>query len=264
MSFTYDPRLSYSHRVKVLADAVAKPALKDLYLRAMASVDWHRIEAIRTKHAAQLVDFDPGSKLKYLDVPYWTWLRLTEVRNIGLDLSSPKRILDLGCGCAHFALLLRALGHSYVGTDIDEPFYIEMCEALEINRISHCIDRNKALPDFGGPFDLVTAFDICFNYVGTVPGKEGFNGNRIVYFSAQDWTNFLNDLCGQMKYSGRIFFIPNQRLRLDGSYGHEPELLTHFQNIGAKPQIKFRSITYDIAVSDFLIATAPARGGLSA
>lgn len=254
MTPDYDPRLAYADRIGLFAGLVKEPHLRALYLRAMHSVDWQRIEAIREKHAVALANYNPGSKLKYLDVPFWTWLRLNEIKNIGLDQAEPLRILDLGCGCAHFALLVQALGHTYVGTDIDEPFYEDMCRAFNINRVPHRISRQEALPDFGGPFDLVTAFDISFNYVKAVRDEHAFEGVSWLYFSAQDWTNLLADLCSQMNLCGRIYFIPNTQRRDDGSSVHEPELVQHFDELGAKPQVKYRSIIFDLAIREVLTA----------
>src|SRR5439155_15417253 len=49
------------------------------------------------------------------------WLRLNRerVQDLKLHRSAPKRVLDLGCGGGFFLFILKNLGHSVLGIDVE-------------------------------------------------------------------------------------------------------------------------------------------------
>jgi SAM-dependent methyltransferase len=125
----------------------------------------------RSIDAAALADLErrygeadpaPGYS-KYLDVRYWLHAKLRRVHALGLHRPPYRRVLDLGTGTGYFPFLASTLGNSSVALDVgDIPFYDEMIALLGVERHSHTIHAYEPLPALGR-FDLVTAFQICFN-----------------------------------------------------------------------------------------------------
>jgi hypothetical protein len=72
-------------------------------------------------------------------------------------------VLDLGTGTGYFPFLAKTLGNEAVGLDVgDVPFYDEMIALLGVERHVCTIRAFQTLPDLGR-FNLVTAFQICFD-----------------------------------------------------------------------------------------------------
>jgi hypothetical protein len=247
----YDPRLPFPARIEHFSSQIRDPATKAIYAKAMTSVDWPRIERIRAEHAADFANYNPQSKTKYLDIPYWTYRRLIDIKRLNIRKGARLHVLDLGCGCAHIGLLLSAMGHSYAGTDIHDTLYAEICEALGVRRIEHTVKHGELLPDFGGPFDLVLALDVCFNWYyadsGFAAGKRHFR-----YWTPADWTAFMNDLAKQMTQHSKFYFAPNMQHDENGVYLHDPQVVENFVRLGTKPMKYPESLIVDLPRALFL------------
>ncbi len=106
------------------------------------------------------------------------------VFNLGLDKERSLRILDLGCGFGYFLLGARHFGHSVVGLDLDDAYFLAITNLFKIPKVLHAIEAFQPLPDIpGGPFDRVTAFATMFDNAGH-PGQWG----------RKEWIYFLKDL----------------------------------------------------------------------
>ena len=92
--------------------------------RVVQTIDTKGFEDIRRRYAVE----HPGEDWpKYLDLERWIDINIRRVRRIELDLSPPKRILDLGCGAGYFAYIAQLLGHDVLGLDIDDvPMFADM------------------------------------------------------------------------------------------------------------------------------------------
>jgi SAM-dependent methyltransferase len=100
---------------------------------------------------------------KYADVERWLKINLARVRELKLDRSAPKQILDLGCGAGFFLFLAKQFGHHGIGVDVDlYPVSNELIDLFEVKRVIHQIRAFQPLPDFGKTFDLITAFSSAF------------------------------------------------------------------------------------------------------
>jgi hypothetical protein len=251
LTIAHDPAAPYADRIGYFLTLISTPARREIYESAMALVDWPRIESIRYDHGAALATADLHGQYKYLDIPYWTWARFSMVEKLGLETVPRQHLLDLGCGCAHFGLLARALGHEYTGTDIVNPLYGAICEAMSVRHVTHRVEKGIALPDFGGPFDIVTAFDISFHFTMR-PGASGARD----YWMAEDWTRLLMAISEQMSKGGRFVFTPNQQRREDGVFWHDPVIYDHFGRLGSKPLVAGESHTLDLLRVDLLAAVA--------
>jgi SAM-dependent methyltransferase len=251
VTISHDPTVPYAERIGHILTLIPTPARRELYERAMALVDWPRLEAIRRDHSAALATADPDGQYKYLDIPYWTWTRFGMVEKLRLESLPRQRVLDLGCGCAHVGLLARALGHDYTGTDIVNPLYGAICAAMSVRHVTHRVEKGVALPDFGGPFDIVTAFDISFHFTKR-PGASGARD----YWTPEDWSCLLIELSKQMSHGGRFVFTPNQQRRDDGVFWHDPVIYDNFGRLGSKPLIAGESHTLDLLRADLLAAVA--------
>ena len=196
--------------------------------RIIETIDPVGFEDIRQRYAVA----NPGADWpKYLDLNRWIEINIRRIGELELDLTRPKRILDLGCGAGYFLYIAQLLGHSGVGLDIDLlPMFREITSLLGVQRVVQRIEAFRPLPDLGKKFDLITAFMICFNN-HKMPGL----------WKVPEWEFFLDDLAKHVTSRGRIWLELNQEY--DGTF-YTPELKEFFQKRGAKindHKIIFRS-----------------------
>ncbi len=137
---------------------IAKRHTEDL----MASMDIKSFDELKSFKNETL---HPHYK-KYFNTPYWLRKNMQRVLHLHLNKSQKKlKILDLGAGFGYFPFACEFFGHKVVGLDLPgDRLFDEACKCLDIERHHHTIQKCRPLPDnLGGPFDLITAFQICFN-----------------------------------------------------------------------------------------------------
>jgi SAM-dependent methyltransferase len=186
--------------------------------RVIDTIDPVGFEQIRRRYAAT----DPGADWpKYLDLDRWIRVNIRRIRQLELDVSRPKRILDLGCGAGYLLYIAQLLGHSGLGLDIDRlPMFREITRLLGVRRTVQRIEEFRPLPSLGQKFDLITAFMVCFNN-HKMPGLWG----------VPEWKFFLDDLAKHLKPRGRVWLELNQEY--DGTF-YTPALKDFFRSRGAK------------------------------
>jgi SAM-dependent methyltransferase len=186
--------------------------------RVIDTIDPVQFEQICRRYAVA----DPGADWpKYLDLERWIRVNIRRIRQLELDLSRPKRILDLGCGAGYFLYIAKLLGHSGVGLDIDRlPMFREITRLLGVRRVVQRIQAFRPLPNLGQKFDVITAFMVCFNN-HKMPGLWG----------TPEWEFFLDDLAKHLRPRGRVWLELNQEY--DGTF-YTSELKEFFAKRGAK------------------------------
>ena len=223
--------MRFSHKVRKLVDgrslvSARKHTLRLLRTnrfpletkRVIETIDPVSFEQIRRRYAVT----DPGADWpKYLDLDRWIGVNIRRIRELELDLSRPKRILDLGCGAGYFLYIAQLLGHSGVGLDIDRlPMFREITRLLGVRRVVQRIQPFRPLPNLGQKFDVITAFMICFND-HKMPGL----------WAVPEWEFFLDDLAKHLRPRGRVWLELNQEY--DGTF-YTPELMDFFKKRGAR------------------------------
>lgn len=186
--------------------------------RIIQSMDREELEKIRQRYAVK----GPSPHWpKYLHLHRWIDINIRRVRDLELDVSPPKRILDLGCGAGYFLYICHLLGHEVLGLDLgNPPMFAEITKLLGVRRVISRIERFVTLPDFGQKFDLITAFLICFN-----------RHKQTDLWGVPEWDFFLNDLAKHLTPSGRIWLELNREY--DGEF-YTPELREFFLERGAR------------------------------
>src|SRR5207244_6454993 len=85
-------------------------------------IDQERLLEIQQRYAGSTAKY-----AKYANVDPWLRLNRERVQDLKLHRSAPKRVLDLGCGGGFFLFILKKLGHSVLGLDIDQaPLFAEL------------------------------------------------------------------------------------------------------------------------------------------
>jgi hypothetical protein len=138
------------------------------------------------------------NRTKYLDLDVWFQRTLIDVKKVGLHLSPPLCILDIGTGPGYFPCLCREFGHDCIG--LDRPgmnFFRALRAAIGVEAIEHRILPFRPLPSFKHRFHWVTAFRTPFNRVK--------HEKRL--FSIEEWSFFLDDLRDNILIRGGGFFI---------------------------------------------------------
>ncbi len=186
--------------------------------RVIETIDPAGFDQIRQRYAVA----NPGADWpKYLDLQRWIGINIRRIHALELDLSRPKRILDLGCGAGYFLYIAQLLGHSGLGLDMDRvSMFREITRLLGVHRVVQRIEAFRPLPDLGQKFNLITAFMICFND-HKMPGL----------WKVPEWEFFLDDLAKHLTPRGRVWLELNQEY--DGTF-YTPELKKFFQKRGAR------------------------------
>src|SRR5579864_3535760 len=170
----------------------------------LGEVDADDFDEVRQRFLSNVSVASNVNMLKYLDPVTWFESKLSISRWLKLHERSPIRILDLGTGPGHFAVVARFFGHSVVGTDLPHRsrgvettghFYDALCELYRVERVSHTIRGLEPLGDVHGRYDLVTAFLAAFN---VHEDKQPWN--------VATWEFFLSDLAESvLRPNGSLF-----------------------------------------------------------
>jgi SAM-dependent methyltransferase len=155
---------------------------------------------------------------KYLNLRVWTLENLARAIRLNLHRKRGLRVLDIGTGCGYFPHLCSRFGHDAAGVDLDaEPLYNQVIALLGVKRHIRRVQKFEPL-DIEGPFDLVTAFMICFN-----------DHKQPGLWHIEEWEHFLNDMEARLNSGGRIY------LSFNAETPTEPvsvELLRYFESRG--------------------------------
>src|SRR5438067_13916358 len=81
----------------------------------LAKIDIERLREIQRRYSGSTDRY-----AKYADVERWLKINLPRVRELKLDRSPPKQILDLGRGAGFFLVLAKQFGHSGRGFGVGQ------------------------------------------------------------------------------------------------------------------------------------------------
>ncbi|MGI8436210.1 MAG: class I SAM-dependent methyltransferase [Chthoniobacterales bacterium] len=225
--------MKFGHKVAKIAQPLtyrrawrkAKRVLHPLPLAPLlAKVDQKRLAELRAEHleGAKAYAAYRQHYVKYLDVERHLQMNIHRVQDLGLHRSSPKDVLDIGCGGGFFLFILQQLGHTGLGIDTNEiPMFTDIVDLLGVKRKIAAVRAFEPLPDLGRKFDWITGYSTAFH------GSVGQSWR----WGVPEWTYFLDDLRRHLKPGGRIFFGLNPAY--DGGY-YTPEILHLFLARGAQ------------------------------
>jgi SAM-dependent methyltransferase len=182
-----------------------------------------KIDAEKLREIQERYKVSPLNYAKYSDVPRWLKRHVAKVQDLNLHrTSSPREILDLGCGGGFFLFIARQFGHIGTGLDVDEfPLLRDLTSLLEVPRVVCAIQPFQPLPEFDRNFDLITAFSTRFNR-----DREDRN-----VWGVPEWSFFLDDLSTRLRPNGQVFFEINSGK--NGQY-YPPEVKELFRRRGAR------------------------------
>lgn len=156
----------------------------------LAGLDQNRLAEIQKRYAGA----------KYADVDQWLRVNRERVQDLKLHRSSPRRVLDLGCGGGFFLFILKRIGHSVLGLDVDEsPLFKELLEVFGVPRTVFRIQPFESLPNRGKQFDWITAFSIGFDRSRATNSRWG----------PGEWDFLLRDLQQRLAPGGKIYLTLN-------------------------------------------------------
>lgn len=145
-----------------------------------------------------------GQYKKYFNTKYWLHENIRRVMMLGLRRNKALSILDIGAGFGYFAYCARYYDHKVVCMDLADVLFSKANEFLGVDGREYRIEPMTAMPSYGTKFDLVTAFQVCFNRAddGTLWGLR-------------EWDFFLEDLFeNHMNAGGRLYMELNWQASL--------------------------------------------------
>ena len=165
--------------------------------------------------------------IKYFDCSHYLTLNLDRALALGLDRSPRLRVLDLGSGFGYFLYACRFLGHHPVGVyyeDGNYPFavrcYSRSIATLQLERVLHRITTDPLPAEIGGAFDLVTAYQVCFD--------DHESDSR---WGAEEWRQMLSSLKSFIHRESRLHFELNKP---SNGIGVEHDVAEMFSALGAR------------------------------
>jgi len=177
----------------------------------LAGIDQNRLAEIQKRYAGE----------KYGDIDHWLRVNRERVQDLKLHRSRPQRVLDLGCGGGFFLFILKQLGHSVLGLDVDaSPLFQELLDVFGVPRTVFKIQPFESLPNFHQQFNWITAFSIGFDRYRSTTSRWG----------PAEWDFLLRELQLRLAPGGKIYLTLNPLP--NGDY-LAPELREFFSSRGA-------------------------------
>jgi len=223
----------------------ASPALR----RAVAKVEAlsHSAPVAQLRRRVEpIYQREPASAAKYAKPRHWILLNTLRVADLGLDTASALRVLDIGCGPAYFLAVARALGHEAYGVDapdtaltpVERDVYTTLINVFQCREVVSplLIERFKPLPFREQPFDLITAYWICFN-----------RHRQRDEWGRQEWRFFVEDAMACLRPGGRLILDLNEHAERYGQLRFYDEATRdYFRSVGTVNQGKVLVATASI------------------
>jgi SAM-dependent methyltransferase len=199
------------------------PRARALLPTLREAIEPERFAALAREHGSER----DSERWKYLDLDTWLGRHLTHADAVGLFDGTPRRILDIGTGNGYFPFIAARLGHEVVATDIESvELYNGLVHLLGVRRVVHAVETFRLLPDFGGRFDLVTAFNTVFDRI-----------DDTATWTPREWDFFLHDIRDhQLRSEGEIVLKlnPNHRRTYD-----KRAVADFFRSLGADVSLPY-------------------------
>jgi SAM-dependent methyltransferase len=205
--------------------------LNGAYSAISRSADVERINQLRCE-VASVRARDRFSAAKYADFTTWVLRNIHRAGQLGLHERAGLRILDIGCGPGYFIAVSRALGHDCEGIDVadfcftplERHVYRELLGALNCGKYVSPVSVERFVPLSlpTEPYDLITAFLVCFN-----------RHDKPDQWDVSEWRFFVEDALQKLRDGGRLFLGLNENPKKYGKLGfYDSELLEYFRSVG--------------------------------
>lgn len=251
----HDALCSFDERIAQLeARAKLPERTRANLVRALGSIDPAERSAFIAKYRDRLEDIETLAAVKYADFGYWAHRNVLLAEWLDLDRSPPLDILDIGAGSGNFGMVAQSMGHRVIGTDVEDPWYDELCRLTGVTRLVAPVVRGEPYAPVDRRFDLVTIMLPAFH-------RKRVKGKR-EYWSVEDWRLFLLGLARDLlKPNGRIFILMPLDKDDEGNLSYSP-LVEWARERGARldrttPKGPVRHILFDPATEQVFGETAP-------
>jgi len=185
----------------------------------------------------------PKNKLKYLDLFGWLGGRMNPAIQMGLHVSMPLRILDIGSGPGHFAFIAKFFGHEILTSDIPsgspegsirdgvikqkeskDVFYKDLIDFLKLERTEYRVEPFKKSSGFDEKFDLITVL---------MPSFEKYSKEKKLW-GLDEWGFLIDDFKENLlTENGRIFFWLSRTPQFEGIQPNDKEFIEFMESKGA-------------------------------
>lgn len=161
-------------RIKELTANGSKPNLERarFFRFLLDRVDAEEYGRLQEEQLSAPVFSADNRTLKYLDPIRWFESKLALAQSVRLPERQPLRLLDIGAGPGHFPVAAEFYGHDVTAADLPagDPRRLDqgdlfgrLCSLLGIKCVPLEVLAFSPLPDFGAPYDMVTALLVKFS-----------------------------------------------------------------------------------------------------
>ncbi len=120
----------------------------------LAQIDRERAREIQQRYVNSTAGY-----AKYANIEPWLRLNRERAQDLNLHRSTPKRVLDLGCGGGFFLFILKNLGHSVLGS---------------MSSVFRCLANCWSCSEFRESFIGLMHSNLCPILVRSSIGSPGF------------------------------------------------------------------------------------------
>lgn len=141
------------------------------------------------------------NNIKYFNIHAYMAEHVRRAMELDMHVRRTDSVLDIGTGFGYFPYACEFFGNKARAIDVPgHQLFDAVTDFLGIDKAHHMIKAGSKLPDFGGPFDTITGFQIAFHNPGEPTPRWG----------PDEWDFLLSDLLeNHVKPNGRIYFELN-------------------------------------------------------
>jgi len=156
-----------------------------------------------------------------MDFPFWVWAkhRAAKVIDVTAGRDSP-RVLDIGAGPGHFAVICKQLKADYLGVDVElvplagstrRHIYDDLLEIFDYTRQEYRISAQSSLGELG-QFDLITCLMGTFCSIMDEKGA-------MRPWTVAEWSEFMDRLMAEaLTPGGRVYFQLSRQYITDETF----------------------------------------------
>lgn len=261
-----NPMAPLDERANAICASLLSAEERRIFSRVVQTIDRDAYEAARRRHDVERQFANrPSHPVKYFDVAHYIARDIPIAIRLGLHTSPPITVLDIGAGPCIFGAICKALGHTYVASDVlskDTPVLSDVAALFGFERLECKVSAYEPVP-IAGRYNLIVAHRAMFDLFSVAEARV--NDGR-AFWGTKEWDFFVKDVTTRLLApSGRLHVWLNPQTHRDGVTRNPEEILTAFA--GAQATVNSKRIAILVgppaALPDRSVGSSLVQRGLS-